>query len=169
MVRPVRAILVALVVLATAFASSFAVSSGTHSASAQKVTYLPNGRTIHQLRMEVIVKTSNSDYWQLVFGAARHAAQQFGVRSLGYVGGPSEADLNADQIAKVMPVINTDPRIPANITFYADPAHLDRELASNMPDKNATNGTGIDHSDDYSTPILQAIFEDVAKALGAPA
>ena len=96
MARPVRAILVVLTVLATALASSFALSSPMRSASAQKVTYLPNGRTVHQLRMEVIVKTSNSDYWQLVFAAARHAAQQFGVQSLGYVGGPSEADINAE-------------------------------------------------------------------------
>src|SRR5579859_2488227 len=96
MARPVRAILVVLVILVTVLASSFAISSGTRSASAQKVTYLPTGGTIHQLRMEVIVKTSNSPYWQLVFGAARHAAAQFGVRSLGYVGGPSEADINAE-------------------------------------------------------------------------
>jgi ribose transport system substrate-binding protein len=46
--------------------------------------------------MEVIVKTSNSSYWQTVFNGARKAAQQFGVQSLGYVGGPSEADINAE-------------------------------------------------------------------------
>jgi ribose transport system substrate-binding protein len=46
--------------------------------------------------MEVIVKTSNSPYWQIVFAAAKQAARQFGVQSLGYVGGPSEADINAE-------------------------------------------------------------------------
>jgi ribose transport system substrate-binding protein len=95
MARPIRTILVILVVLATALATSFALPSGTHPAAA-KVTYLPNGRTVHQLKMEVIVKTVNSAYWQLVFGAAKKAARQFGVQSLGYVGGPSEADLNAE-------------------------------------------------------------------------
>jgi hypothetical protein len=66
MARSLRAILVVLAIVATAIVSSFAFSSGTPSASA-KVTYLPDGRTVHQLRMEVIVKTSNSPYWQLVF------------------------------------------------------------------------------------------------------
>lgn len=94
MTRPVRVILVAAVVLATAFAS-LSLSSGTRPAAA-KVTYLPNGRTIHQLKMEVIVKTVNSPYWQLVFAAAKKAARQLGVQSLGYVGGPSEADINAE-------------------------------------------------------------------------
>jgi ribose transport system substrate-binding protein len=96
MAHPLRAILVVLAVLATGLSSSFALSTGTRLASAQKVTYLPSGRTVHQLRMEVIVKTSNSPYWQIVFAAARHAAQQFGVQSLGYVGGPSEANINAE-------------------------------------------------------------------------
>jgi ribose transport system substrate-binding protein len=96
MSHPVRAILVVLVILVTVLASSFAISAGTRSASAQRVTYLPNGRTIHQLKMEVIVKTSNSPYWQLVFAAAKHAVSQFGVRPLGYEGGPSEADINAE-------------------------------------------------------------------------
>jgi ribose transport system substrate-binding protein len=46
--------------------------------------------------MEVIVKTVNSSYWQTVFLGAKKAASQFGVQSLGYVGGPSEADINAE-------------------------------------------------------------------------
>src|SRR5579872_6655942 len=95
MTNPVRALVVAAVIAATALASVLTISPGTHSASA-KVTYLPNGRTVHQLRMEVIVKTVNSPYWQLVFAAARKAAKQYGVQSLGYVGGPSEADINAE-------------------------------------------------------------------------
>jgi hypothetical protein len=68
------------------------------------------------------------------------------------------------QVAKVMPVVNADARIPANFTVFFNPAHP-AELAANMNEKNATNGTGIDHSDDYSTPVLQAIFQDVAIAL----
>ena len=55
-----------------------------------------SARSIHALKMEVIVKTTNSPYWQIVFAAARKAARQFGVQSLGYVGGPSEADINAE-------------------------------------------------------------------------
>jgi ribose transport system substrate-binding protein len=77
-------------------ASSFAFSSQVRPAAAQNVARPHAARTIHALRMEVIVKTVNSPYWQIVFAAARKAARQFGVQSLGYVGGPSEADINAE-------------------------------------------------------------------------
>ncbi len=73
--------------------------------------------------------------------------------------------LTSAQIALVMPVINADPRVPANFTVFYNPAHPG-ELASSMPDANATNGKGIDHSDDYSTPVFAAIFQDVASVLG---
>jgi hypothetical protein len=74
------------------------------------------------------------------------------------------AGLSDAQITQVMPVINADPRIPANFTVFYNPAHPG-ELAHNMPDSLATNGRGIDHSDDYNTPVFQAIFQDVAIAL----
>ena len=74
------------------------------------------------------------------------------------------AGLTDLQIAKAMPLIDADPRIPANFTVFYNPAHPG-ELAPNTPTSLATNGQGIDHSDDYSTPIFQAIFEDVATAL----
>jgi hypothetical protein len=75
------------------------------------------------------------------------------------------AGLSDAQIAQVMPVIAADPRVPANFTVYYNPAHPG-ELASKMTDANATNGKGIDHSDDYSTPVFDAIFQDVQTALG---
>jgi hypothetical protein len=74
------------------------------------------------------------------------------------------AGLTDSQIATVLPVINADSRIPANFTVFYNPAHPG-ELARSMPERNATNGQGIDHSDDYSTPVFQAIFEDVTIAL----
>ncbi|HEX6506054.1 MAG TPA: substrate-binding domain-containing protein [Chloroflexota bacterium] len=95
MAHHVRRILVIFVALATIVAA-VAVSAGTRPVSAQHATRVHSARAVHALRMEVIVKTSNSPYWQLVFAAARHAAQQFGITSLGYVGGPSEADINAE-------------------------------------------------------------------------
>ena len=72
--------------------------------------------------------------------------------------------LTPAQIAVVMPVIQADSRIPANFTVFYNPAHPG-ELASSMNPKNADNGRGIDHSDDYATPVFAAIFEDVAVAL----
>ncbi len=96
MARHVRRIPVFLVILGTVLASSVAVSSHASPVAAQNVARVHNARTIHALKMEVIVKTTNSPYWQIVFAAARKAARQFGVQSLGYVGGPSEADINAE-------------------------------------------------------------------------
>jgi hypothetical protein len=72
--------------------------------------------------------------------------------------------LSDEQIAKVMPVINADPRVPADFTVFFNPAHPG-ELAAKMNPKNATDGKGIDHSDDYETAVFDAIFEDVAIAL----
>lgn len=74
------------------------------------------------------------------------------------------AGLSPAQIETVMPVIEGDPRVPANFTVFYNPAHPG-ELAASMNPKNATDGTGIDHSEDYSTPVFGAIFEDVASAL----
>ena len=73
--------------------------------------------------------------------------------------------LTPAQIAVVMPVIHADARIPADFTVFYNPAHPG-ELASGMKPKNAANGSGIDHSDDYATPVFAAIFQDVAVALG---
>ncbi|GAC1329189.1 MAG: ABC transporter substrate-binding protein [Chloroflexota bacterium] len=91
-----RRILIGLVIVGTVLASSAVLSPGTGPASAQPAGRPQSPRTIRQLRMEVVVKTTNSPYWQIVFAAARKAARQFGVQSLGYVGGPSEADINAE-------------------------------------------------------------------------
>jgi hypothetical protein len=72
--------------------------------------------------------------------------------------------LTDDQIAQVMPVVNADSRVPANFTVFYNPAHPD-ELAAKMNPANATDGRGIDHSDDYETVVFDAIFDDVAIAL----
>src|SRR4051794_21981166 len=92
--------------------------------------------------------------------AATHAGTWWDVPEiLADLGGLSQA-----QIAKVMPVIDADPRIPANFTVFYNPAHPG-ELAHPISADLATNGRGIDHSDDYGTPVFQAIFGDVAIAL----
>jgi hypothetical protein len=73
--------------------------------------------------------------------------------------------LTPEQIAVVMPVIEADARVPASFTVFYNPAHPG-ELAAKMPEQLATNGRGIDHSEDYETAVFGAIFEDVAIALG---
>lgn len=92
-----RLLVIIPVVVATTLAANIGLSGQPNPASATG-TRIPGTslRTVHQLRMEVIVKTTNSAYWQIVFAAAKQAAAQFGVQSLGYVGGPSEADINAE-------------------------------------------------------------------------
>jgi hypothetical protein len=72
--------------------------------------------------------------------------------------------LDAGQVAKVMTVVNADSRIPAGFTVFFNPAHPS-ELAEKMNPQNATDGKGIDHSDDYETAVLDAIFQDAAIAL----
>lgn len=72
--------------------------------------------------------------------------------------------LTQDQIAAAMPVIAGDPRVPAGFTVFFNDAHV-AELASKMREDLATNGRGIDHSDDYGTPVFDAIFEDVMSVL----
>lgn len=72
-----------------------------------------------------------------------------------------------DAIDAVMVVVNNDPRIPANFAVYLNPHHIS-ELATNMPERLATNGKGIDHADDYPE-IFSAIDEDIAIALGGGA
>ena len=73
--------------------------------------------------------------------------------------------LSPDQVAAVMPVINADPRVPANFTIFYNPNHV-MELASHMRADLAANGVGIDHSDDYLTPVFDAIVQDVLSVLG---
>jgi ribose transport system substrate-binding protein len=95
MSRSVRRILVVFVILGTVIASAAMLSTGSGVlAKGARVTHA--AKTIRQVRMEVIVKTSNSAYWQTVFLGAKKAAAQLGLQSLGYVGGPSEADINAE-------------------------------------------------------------------------
>ena len=68
--------------------------------------------------------------------------------------------LTPDQIATAMPVIEADPRVPDGFTVFFNWQHVS-ELATHMREDLASNGKGIDHSDDYETPVFDAIFEDV--------
>ena len=93
--------------------------------------------------------------------AADHAGTWWSVPELlAVLGG-----LSPSQIAQVMPVIENDPRIPTGFTVFYNPAHPG-ELASKVAAARATDGRGIDHSDDYATPVFAAIFGDVASVLG---
>lgn len=93
---------------------------------------------------------------------AAHSGNWWSVREL--LADPAVGNLTSDQVDRVMVVIDADARIPANFTVFYNPAHPG-ELASRMNPKNATNGAGIDHSDDYATPVFAAIFQDIAIAL----
>ena len=75
------------------------------------------------------------------------------------------AGLSPDQIAAAMAVIEADPRVPAGFTVFFNPQH-ESELAAEARDLLATDGRGIDHSDDYATPVFEAIFEDALSVLG---
>jgi len=72
--------------------------------------------------------------------------------------------LTPEQIAAAMPVIQADPRVPRDFTIFFNLQH-ESELASKAREILATNGKGIDHSDDYATPVFEAIFEDVLSVL----
>jgi len=50
--------------------------------------------------------------------------------------------------------------VPDGFTVFFNWQHVS-ELATKMREDLATNGKGIDHSDDYETPVFDAIFEDV--------
>jgi hypothetical protein len=95
--------------------------------------------------------------------AASNSGNWWSIREL--LADPDVGNLTPDQVDRAMVVIDTDPRIPANFTVFYNPTHPG-ELASRMNPKNAANGHGIDHSDDYTTPVFAAIFQDVAIALG---
>jgi hypothetical protein len=72
--------------------------------------------------------------------------------------------LTQDQIDAAMPVIEADPRVPDEFTVFFNWQHVS-ELAAKMRDDLATNGHGIDHSDDYGTPVFDAIFDDVMSVI----
>jgi hypothetical protein len=70
------------------------------------------------------------------------------------------------QIAHAVEIVKADPRVPANFTVFYNSVHPG-ELASKMKEALATNGKGIDHSDDYGSPVLNAIIEDLFRSLGS--
>ena len=75
-----------------------------------------------------------------------------------------EAGLTPAQVGAAMAVISKDPRVPTGFTVFYNPVHPG-ELAGSANSKVVANGKGIDHSDDYSTPVFAALFEDVGIAL----
>jgi hypothetical protein len=72
--------------------------------------------------------------------------------------------LTPEQIAAAMPVIEADSRVPDNFTIFFNLQH-ESELAAEAREILATNGKGIDHSDDYATPVFEAMFEDVLSVI----
>ena len=84
--------------------SAAAVGGGTLAAAggmnlfgvAQEVLAAPTARSLSSLKGKVIVKTSNSGFWQVVLSGAKKAVADIGITGLGYTGGPSEADIAAE-------------------------------------------------------------------------
>lgn len=96
--------------------------------------------------------------------AANNSANWYSVAELLYAFVPG---VTADQVQAIVRVVNADPRVPANLTLFLVPSQSGRvfELAQNMPTRLATNGKGIDHSDDYPN-IWNALMEDIGSVLG---
>jgi ribose transport system substrate-binding protein len=57
----------------------------------------PLGRPLSSIKFSAIMKTINSPYWSIVLAAAKKAAKDLGIQGLQYTGGPSEADIAAEQ------------------------------------------------------------------------
>jgi hypothetical protein len=74
------------------------------------------------------------------------------------------AGLTPDQVAAALPVIEADPRVPDGFTVFFNPQHIS-ELAAEARDLVTTDGRGIDHSDDYGTPVFEAIIEDALSVM----
>jgi ribose transport system substrate-binding protein len=96
--RCTRVLVVTGVALLVLIGASALVSGQPIPVAASHAKRSHLGRTLQGLRMEVIVKTVNSFYWQIVLAGAKKAATQFGVQSLGFTGADSEANV-AGQIA----------------------------------------------------------------------
>jgi ribose transport system substrate-binding protein len=106
MKRHTHLFVVSLVAVAATVAASYAFSGAPRLIAAQHANRPHVARTVHGLRMEVIVKTVNSSYWTTVINGAKKAARQFGVQALNFTGANSEANISGqislmeDAIAK---------------------------------------------------------------------
>jgi hypothetical protein len=99
--------------------------------------------------------------------AAAHSANWYSVGEfLQVVNETAPLGLTDAQIAHAVDVIKADSRVPANFTVFYNTAHPG-ELASKMKENLATNGKGIDHSDDYGTPILDIVVGDLFASLSS--
>ena len=96
--RHAHLFIVAVVAVVATLAASYAFTGPPRSVAAPHTNRSHVARTVHGLRMEVIVKTVNSAYWQTVLNGAKKAARQFGVQALNFTGANSEANING-QIA----------------------------------------------------------------------
>lgn len=96
--------------------------------------------------------------------AANHSANWYSVAELVQAFIPG---VTADQVQAIVQVVNADPRVPANLTLFLVPSQSGNvfELAQNMPTRLATNGVGIDHSDQYPD-IWNALMQDIGSVLG---
>lgn len=66
------------------------------------------GRSLSSLRFITIVKTVNSDYWQIVLSAAKKAAKDLGLNGLKYTGADAESNI-AGQVALLEDAISQKP------------------------------------------------------------
>jgi ribose transport system substrate-binding protein len=98
MKRHAHLFIITLVAVVATLAASSAFSGAPRLVAAQHANRPHVAKNVGGLRMEVIVKTVNSAYWQTVLNGAKKAARQFGVTALNYTGANSEANI-AGQIA----------------------------------------------------------------------
>jgi hypothetical protein len=78
--------------------------------------------------------------------------------------------LTSSELAAVSAAIAADPRIPSNFAIFFN-THHPGELAHKLSYALATNGKGIDHSDDVvvdssGTTLIDAVIQDAGAALG---
>lgn len=76
--------------------------------------------------------------------------------------------LTSQQLAAISAAVAADPRVPSNYVIFFN-SHHPGELAHNISVELATNGKGIDHSDDVvvdgsGTTLIDAVVQD---AMGA--
>lgn len=95
--------------------------------------------------------------------AAAHSSNWYSVSEFLHIV-TAGTPITEAQIAHAVDVISADPRVPANFTVFYNTAHPG-ELASKIKEALATNGKGVDHSDDYGSPVIPVIIEDLFASL----
>jgi ABC-type sugar transport system substrate-binding protein len=95
-------------VLLTVIGAGALLSGHPHPVAASHAKRSDAERTVHALRMEVIVKSPNFGYFQTILAGAKKAAAQFGVQSLAFTGPNADSNV-AGQVRLVEDAIARHP------------------------------------------------------------